>query len=226
MENAFQHVVEHQIRVTPDCLLMQGTDGFGNRIQYGSIAQEHDSIRVESTGLVECGHYVLCEEVPNDLYLYPTPLTQWNEDIRSMGRNKSAENIMHAVHAHMQYERFVTDNLTTAIEVYHKRAGVCQDFAHLMIAVCRASGLHARYANGLMVGEGETHAWVEVYQNGKWLGYDPTHDRLIVSGYLKFAHGRDVNDCPSNRGRFYKWTSESMSVRSELKEENEVIYRK
>lgn len=212
MENDFQHIVQQHIKVTPECMLMQGTDGFGNSIQYGHISLQHDSICIESEGVVKCDEYVLQEPVPNDLYLYPTHLTECNEEIRQLGVGRSAEDIMHAVHAHMQYGRFVTDNNTTAIEAYGKQTGVCQDYAHLMIAACRASRIHARYVNGLMVGEGETHAWVEAYHDGKWLGYDPTHDRVIESGYLKFAHGRDVNDCPSNRGRFYKWTLEHMSV--------------
>lgn len=124
---------------------------------------------------------------------------------------------MHAVYCHLTYERFATHNGTTALEVFQNRKGVCQDYAHLMIAACRSCSIAARYVNGLVVGEGETHAWVEVHDGRSWLGFDPTHDHVISTGYIRLAHGRDVSDCPSNRGRFYGWTSEVMSVTSEVK---------
>ena len=125
---------------------------------------------------------------------------------------------MHAVHRSLAYERFVTDNTTTAQQALLLGKGVCQDFAHLMIAACRSAGLPARYANGLVLGEGETHAWVEVWHDGVWLAYDPTHDCRVDWDYVKLAHGRDVDDCPTNRGRFYGWTSELMTVNCKLEQ--------
>ncbi|MGM9675601.1 MAG: transglutaminase family protein [Bacteroidaceae bacterium] len=96
--------------------------------------------------------------------------------------------------------------------------GVCQDYAHLLVAACRASGIRARYVNGLTVGEGATHAWVEAYEDGQWIGLDPTAGRCIDYGYIKIAHGRDVGDCPSNRGRISPFTRETLSVSVRVEE--------
>ena len=73
------------------------------------------------------------------------------------------------------YENFtyipgVTDIHTTAGEALRLGRGVCQDYAHIMTAVLRYMGIPARYVNGLMIGEGYTHAWVEVYTDGGWYG--------------------------------------------------------
>ena len=211
MECDFQHVLKAEMSVAPVCSLLKATDGFGNDIQYGGYSVPHERFCVECHGEVECSGYEI-NGTGEDIYRFPTRLTEWNEDIKSLALSADAEDIMHRVHQHIKYERFQTFNTTTAIEVYNQRKGVCQDYAHLMIAACRSHGLYARYVNGLMLGEGETHAWVEVHDGTKWRGYDPTLDRVIDYGYIKFAHGRDVADCPSNRGRFYGWTMENMKV--------------
>ena len=216
-ECSFQHVVEKRLVITPDCVMTEATDGFGNKVQYGGFSMPHSRFCVESSGIVECSEYRIPGK-PEDIYLAATPLTEWNDEIMLLGANGEAADIMHRVHRHLTYERFVTDNTTSAIEAFRIGKGVCQDFAHLMIAVCRSQGLHARYVNGLTLGEGETHAWVEVNDGMQWLGYDPTLDRVITHSYIKFAHGRDVADCPSNRGRFYGWTSEVMSIHCRMHE--------
>lgn len=212
MENAFQHIVQHELTVTPVCNLLESMDGYGNYVQYGSLAEQHDCIRIASQGVVECGDYVLPDDTPADYYLFPSALTQWDNHIKGMSKEQTPQGIMNAVYSNMRYVRFVTDNQTTAINAYAKGEGVCQDYAHVMIAACRAAGLHARYVCGLVEGEGETHAWVEVWRNGFWLGYDPTYNRENLYNYVKIAHGRDAADCPVNRGRFYQWTTEHMTV--------------
>ena len=70
-----------------------------------------------------------------------------------------------------------------------------------------------------VIGEGETHAWVEVSNGKVWYAYDPTHDKIVRWDYIKIAHGRDADDCPTNRGRFYSWTNETMSVICSLTKE-------
>lgn len=221
MENACQHILTAEMTVSPQCQLNHSKDGYGNSVQCGSFSEPHNHFRIESRGVVECSAYCIPDASPKDFYLYPTRLTEWNKDIAQLASSGNALDIMHAIYGLLTYERFATDNSTTAIDTFSIRKGVCQDYAHLMIAACRSAGLKARYVNGLMLGEGETHAWVEVHDGEKWLGYDPTHDCQIDYGYIKFAHGRDVADCPSNRGRFYGWTMETMTVTCKLiKQEN------
>ena len=224
--NVCQQTLEQQITVTPACQLLHAVDGLGNAVQYGSLCEPHGQLRIVSQGVVECRPYVLPDNAPSHLWLCASPLVAWDQELRSwaerqalqqmppLGRkeHRMALSLMAAVHHHVQYQRFVTDNATSALDVFRLRQGVCQDYAHLLIAACRSIGLHARYVNGLVEGEGETHAWVEVYDGEAWHGYDPTHNQLIRWGYIKLAHGRDVSDCPSNRGRIYGWTTETMTV--------------
>lgn len=110
--------------------------------------------------------------------------------------------IMHRVYTHLTYTPNVTSMLTSAAEVWQDRRGVCQDYAHLMVALCRNEGMAARYVCGLMAGEGQTHAWVEVHDGQCWYAFDPTNDTAVASGYVKIAHGRDALDCPVSRGTY------------------------
>jgi len=229
-ENACQHVVEQQLTLTPACRWLTALDGQGNEVQYGGYDEEHDLFRVESRGVVALGPYRIPDAHPNDIYRHPSPMTLCPPLIGSplplspfhVGHSVADQStsapltlaltIMHWVHSQLIYTPGVTDNATTAAEALRLGRGVCQDYAHLMIACCRQAGLYARYVNGLIPGEGATHAWVEVHDGEAWLGFDPTHDCQIQSGYIKLAHGRDVTDCPTNRGRIYGWTSETLSV--------------
>ena len=90
--------------------------------------------------------------------------------------------------------------------------GVCQDFAHTMLAMCRIFGIAARYVSGFMEGEGYTHAWIEYYHLGSWFGFDPTHNRPADPGYIKLSHGRDYNDCAIDKGVFKGLAQQEMEV--------------
>ena len=216
-ECSFQHLQQTSLRICPDCSWKVSTDGYGNAVQYGGFSSLHDFFTVECEGIVECQRYEIPDDSPADYYLFPTRLTEWKRKMCPV-EPCMPEDIMHWVHCHIEYQRFATTTSTTAQEAFVLGKGVCQDYAHLMIAVCRSAGLKARYVNGLLLGEGETHAWVEVHDGHCWRGYDPTHDRIIDWGYVKIAHGRDADDCPCNRGRIYAWTSEMLTVTANLKE--------
>ncbi len=107
----------------------------------------------------------------------------------------------------MQYKSGVTNVQTSATEVLEIKAGLCQDYAHLMLALCRAAGLPARYVSGHMLGEGGSHAWVEVLiENDRKkydaIGFDPTNARAPNLGYVVVALGRDYTDVPPTSGKF------------------------
>src|SRR5712692_9636910 len=111
------------------------------------------------------------------------------------------------IHAEYIYDPRATQVTTPLAEVLAHRRGVCQDFAHLMLAVSRAAGVPARYVSGYLHVEeppgeparsdagGAMHAWVEAYvpQSG-WIGFDPTHGLLVDHHYVKVAVGRAYSD--------------------------------
>lgn len=205
------------MEIAPDCHWQQCCDGQGNLIQWGSCEAVHNRFRVVSVGRVEQFAPYLIHETPAPYYRTQTRLTSCTaEMVEWAQRCQDAAEVMHAVHQHITYQPCCTTTATTAAEVWSDGRGVCQDYAHLMLAVCRALGMAARYVNGLIEGEGQTHAWVEVSDGEVWLPYDPTHDVQPTWGYIKIAHGRDADDCPTNRGRIYSWTRETMTVEAKV----------
>lgn len=114
-----------------------------------------------------------------------------------------AHYVMTAVHAYMTYQKGSTHITTTAAEAFQAATGVCQDYTQIMLAVVRDMGISARYTAGLMVNEPCTHAWVEVFANGRWQGLDPTNNRVVDEDYVILSAGRDYKDCLVNKGIFY-----------------------
>ena len=103
--------------------------------------------------------------------------------------------------------------------------GVCQDFAHLMIAIIRENNIPARYVCGYLNqganhnGSGAIHAWVEVLIPGVgWIGFDPTNNLLEDQHYIKIAHGRDLSECSSLVGVVKSTTSNSTEYEVKIKE--------
>ena len=116
------------------------------------------------------------------------------------------------VYEHFTYTPGETNVMTTAGEAFADGKGVCQDYAHVLITLCRMAGMPARYVSGLFVGEGASHAWTEIWMDGLWYGIDPTHNCLADEKYLKLCIGRDYSDCPLERGVFSGWAEQTQKV--------------
>ncbi len=116
----------------------------------------------------------------------------------------AAVRVGEAVHELVRYTPGATGVRTTAAQALAGGQGVCQDQAHVMIAVLRAAGVPCRYVSGHLVGQGGTHAWVEVVvpagRGARAVAYDPTHRRLAGDGYVTVAVGRDYVDVPPTSG--------------------------
>jgi len=147
---------------------------------------------------------------PNDA------LAEAAAELRSMNPNphELADAIVHFVHAHMTYTKDVTDVFTTASTAFAQGRGVCQDYAHIAIALARAAGLPARYVSGHLLGEGATHAWVEFLVADRVhgplvLSYDPTRGKQTDYRYIVVAIGRDYDDVAPTSGVF---TGETKSL--------------
>jgi transglutaminase-like putative cysteine protease len=116
-----------------------------------------------------------------------------------------------AMHDAFDYESGITE-VHSPIEVALKeKRGVCQDFAHIMIAIARTWGVPARYVSGYMHHRGHTarssddatHAWIEAWLPSLgWIGFDPTNDVLAGERHVRAAVGRDYADVPPTRGTF------------------------
>jgi transglutaminase-like putative cysteine protease len=118
--------------------------------------------------------------------------------------------IMRFVHGRMAYEPQSTQVHTHAREALAEGRGVCQDFAHVMISLCRAAHIPARYVSGYLAAPrtSGTHAWTEVFiPSAGWVALDPTHNSQPDETYVKIATGRDYNDVPPLRG-VYRGTQE------------------
>ncbi|HEY6740886.1 MAG TPA: transglutaminase family protein [Lapillicoccus sp.] len=119
-----------------------------------------------------------------------------------------ADHLNQAAYDALAYEWGVTGVRTTAHEALALGRGVCQDSAHLMLALCRIRGLPARYVSGHLVGQGGTHAWVEVLvpsADGRAVeavGYDPCNGRRTGAGHVTVATGRDYRDVPPTSGTY------------------------
>jgi transglutaminase-like putative cysteine protease len=147
----------------------------------------------------------------------PTRLTAADDALRALADQARPERdpaeICSLVHESMAYEWGVTGVHTTAAEALAGGRGVCQDYAHIMLAVCRILDLPARYVSGHLIGEGGSHAWVEVIRpaRGSRLAvaeaWDPTHDRQVGSSYLTVAVGRDYSDVVPLSGTYEGRTS-------------------
>lgn len=217
-ECEFQHVTDCRFTISEGFWHSQAKDSFGNNIIIGGTSERHRSLYYKCEGRVEHTVYCIPDASPDAMYSYPSPMTELSDadyaafiagsDAFVAGSADGKQflecciSIMHGVHSFLKYEPGVTDVGTKVAQLMMNRKGVCQDFAHLMIAVCRRKGMMARYVCGLMQGEGVTHAWVEVHDGQCWYAFDPTNDTAIAHGYIKIAHGRDACDCPVSRGMF------------------------
>ena len=177
-------------------------------------------VRMEKTdsyqGLTELYEGVLRAEDGNEsLFKYPTRLTDCGKNLSDFHRSISsregfseksafekAEAFMSALSLVFKYVQGVTGVFTTAEEAFTLAQGVCQDYAHILLALLRKSRIPCRYVAGMMTGEGATHTWVEVFENGAWLSLDPTHNRRTDDSYIVISRARDAQDCSINQGVF------------------------
>lgn len=119
---------------------------------------------------------------------------------------EAALDLSHRIYTEFRYDQGATTVATSVAEVLEKRRGVCQDFAHFMIACLRSLGLAARYVSGYLrsgelVGSQASHAWLAVFCPGfGWLDLDPTNDRLPDGDHITLAWGRDYSDVAPVKG--------------------------
>jgi transglutaminase-like putative cysteine protease len=237
-----QHVHGVRIEVEPAASLFRYTDCFGNVVHHFSVIEAHASLttRVEidvETSMQNPFDYKPIEPRRERAWiadaLHTTPrlwdfVLHRNEavaDIEPFAADydlpqydnerpliESVQRAMSWIRSNFVYNANVTHVHSTLAEVLEARAGVCQDFAHLMVAIVRSWGYPARYIMGYQdpgyllggtQGREATHAWTEVLIPGAgWRGFDATNGLLADHTYVRVAVGRDYGDAAPQRGSF------------------------
>ena len=220
-----QRLITHKVRIgalSPS--FERSFDTFGNAILDISVDRIEAFVEFDVWIVVERETPpVDVEEAPDAIWpdnrlLAPTRLTRRGPGLEAaaaaiedeaLDGEELAERIAAVVYERFRYEGGATSISTTAEEAWQGAVGVCQDYAHCMIAIARACGLPARYVSGHLLGEGGTHAWVEVLVPHptqpdmlRAVAFDPTHDRRVGLKYLTVAVGRDYMDVPPTSGTY------------------------
>jgi transglutaminase-like putative cysteine protease len=212
------------------------TDYFGNPASTVAIQSRHSKLLIHSKSVVEVTApeaIDLAESMPWDRlaaelappkkiadpdavqFLMPSRHTAITEDLIAFAQPtfkpdrpimECAHDLMRRIYTEFAYDAAATDIATTTDELLRIRRGVCQDFAHLLIAAMRAFGLPARYVSGYLlthppegkerlVGADASHAWVSVWSpDAGWVDFDPTNDLIPRDEHITIAYGRDFQD--------------------------------
>lgn len=243
--NERQRMEKLDVQVYPNRFLEWAMDSFGNECIYGYCEIPHDRFSVSVSGQASTGlcHYeTAADEYKLGMYKYTTHYTKpgpvlkaYYETLRgrlakrlrtpegelprSRGNYAWALFVTQQLYQDFRYESGITGIQTTAEEALAGGKGVCQDYAHIMIALCHMAGVPARYVVGMLQGEGLSHAWVEIYEDGMWIGLDPTNNLVVCDQHIKISHGRDYNDCTINQGVFTGLAGQAQHIRVIVEEE-------
>ncbi|HZZ33206.1 MAG TPA: transglutaminase family protein [Phenylobacterium sp.] len=241
-----QRLISFELEIDPAAQLFSYADTFGNAVYHFDIPQPHDRLTITARSAVETepppalpdrldqGEW---DRLKSDFvrgehfdYLHPHGFTEPTEALERFIAERSLEELRvrdplsavrelkHTLYDAFAYEAGVTRADSAIDDVLQARKGVCQDFAHVMIAICRGWGIPARYVSGYLFTDRKagdrsdpdaTHAWVEVFLPSlRWVGLDPTNNILAAERHIACAVGRDYSDVPPSRG-VYKGEAES-----------------
>lgn len=210
-----QRSISYDISISPLTQYSEGKDSFGNIQIIGSEDNPHSEFCFNIKGLVETNPVGITGGVNYStvgMYKYPhgkcipgTSIMQFAKEIEEVVSDCTTTKakclkIMNKLYENMLYEQGSTEIETSAEEAFSGGKGVCQDFAHIYITILRLFDIPARYVCGLIVGEGESHAWAEAVCEDNFIAFDPTHNTEITDEYIKLGTGRDATDCAINRG--------------------------
>jgi transglutaminase-like putative cysteine protease len=217
-----QRLVACSLEVATSNAPVTGTrDRFGNRVHHVAVSRVDGAIRFDARFTVErrAGSTgVPCTPATARRYLPATPLTAPDDTLRRAARElrvqahtglSLATAIAGWVRRTVEYRPDVTTVRTSAGEALAQGSGVCQDFAHIVLALCRLCDLPARYVSGHRLGDGHTHAWAEVIvpdpaRPGAFraVAFDSTRNRPVDLTYITVAVGRDYRDVAPTTGTF------------------------
>lgn len=236
----WQTVGHFLLKVLPAARLRHHRDFYSNVVHHFEITEPHSSLLIESQlGVTTKPRPLLAEnETPWPLarigeaaresrvfdFLQESRFLELSPEVWRLAVDatltvtdtwQAARALMGFVHAQFKYEPSSTTVHTHMRDVLRDKRGVCQDFAHVMIGLCRVLKIPALYVSGYLATEtaSATHAWVEILIPGVgWLALDPTHNRPADETYIKIAVGRDYADVPPVTGNYKGTTNRTMTV--------------
>jgi transglutaminase-like putative cysteine protease len=236
---ANQALRNFQISTNPRAQLYAYTDHLGNAVYHFNVLREHSELRIDAQSVIEvtpaqplppaadslewqrynslnltAEHYGLlgpsefaCSSPALQRFIAAKELTEPKGDTLS-----ALKHLNNVIFGAFDYEIGVTQVHSPIEQALTVRRGVCQDFAHIMIAIARGWGIPARYVSGYFYhrrqdrdrsGDDATHAWVEAYlPSFGWVGFDPTNNIMAGERHIRAAVGRDYADVPPTRGTF------------------------
>lgn len=219
-----QRLISHRLEVSsPTTEMRRETDRFGNLVLSLLVDQVGQAIDFVAWIVVERDRLagptvVTATDFAGPAFRSPSTFTQPDDALREAAdqfRGQSddpmdiAARINAWVHEQMRYAHGVTGVRTIAAEAFAVRTGVCQDYSHIMLTLCRLCGVPARYVSGHLLGEGGTHAWVEVLvpdpdHAGRFIAhaFDPTNGNEPGLNYVTVAIGRDYGDVAPTSGTY------------------------
>ena len=233
----------------PESRLTDYLDFYFNYVQIFEIQPPHQELIIESASAVSTKSHTLSRDaVTSPLshlpeyhqlercydFIQPSALVAVSPEVWRLAVDachgitdiwQSAVAIMRFIHSNFRYVPDSTNVSTHMNEVLHQRRGVCQDFAHVMLGMCRALKIPARYVSGYiyngrtdqLIGSQASHAWCEIYlPDLGWQGLDPTNDKPTDERFVKVAVGRDYSDAAPVKGHFRGSPSGKMSVEVEV----------
>lgn len=240
LDGAGQRCLDFRLELSHGIKPHHYSDGYGNRVHYFNLVRPHSNLTVTSVSVVETGlphDGEVGEELVQDFLRFRAPVKDV-EGVRELatrhaaGDHASPEQVEAALDAltetisrEFTYDRKVTNVYSEVDDVLALRAGVCQDFAHLFIAVARAMGVPARYVSGYIHDPSlkghrmASHAWAEAWLPARgWVGFDATHPVRTTEHHVRLAVGRDYTDAAPTRGVYVGSATGTMAISVRTKE--------
>ena len=235
-----QVLKKHELHISHNPDVEEFVDYFGNRVGIFSVIEPINELTIESDIEIEVSPAVipdsdftikeqweklteLREQFPYMDFMMLEKFEHENEMMTvinqlvdfSLPPFETAQLLSKYVYDNFEYRKGITSVETEAEEIWKLKAGVCQDFAHILLVMLRIIGIPARYVSGYICpknhelrGEGATHAWVEVcVPFYGWIGLDPTNNCISSDRHVRLAIGRHFTDCTPVKGT-YKGSSE------------------
>ena len=248
----FQDVIKQEISITGNPLIDKHTDYYGNVVGSFTYIDPHMVMMISSKISVNTKHRILpvndifpgqqwedLKRLQNMVPYIDFLKQEYFEGLPELRKIVEAEKskddtpyqvvlrFCQYVYANFDYIKGVTTVDTTLDEIWKIKAGVCQDFAHILMEMMRIINIPARYVSGYictgqngMRGEGATHAWAEAYiPDYGWLGLDPTNNCIANETHVRLAVGRNFSDCSPVKGVYKGAAKHKLEVAVTVDEE-------